>query len=75
MNCHMDMEFVAVWYETKYLTGINCKWAMKPGSRIVHYTDGIIYKASNITDAIVERLISENPEYEQCFTKLTEGTK
>ena len=72
-NCHMDMEFVELWYQTKYLTGKVYKWAMTPGARIVHYGDGVIYKAANMTDEIAERLMDENPEYAQCFVNLTEG--
>ena len=72
-NCHMDMEFVELWYQTKYLTGKVYKWAMKPGVRIVHYGDGVIYKAANMTDEIAERLMAENPEYAQCFVNLMEG--
>ena len=72
-NCHMDVEFVELWYQTKYLTGKVYKWAMKPGARIVHYGDGVIYKAANMTDEIAERLMDENPEYAQCFVNLTEG--
>lgn len=69
-NCHMDMEFLELWYRTKYLTGVVSKWAMKPGARIVHYKDGIIYKAANMTDEIAERLISENPAYAEQFIQL-----
>lgn len=69
-NCHMDMEFLELWYRTKYLTGVVSKWAMKPGARIVHYKDGIIYKAANMTDEIAERLISENPAYAEQFVQL-----
>lgn len=72
-NCHMDMEFVELWYQTKYLTGKVYKWAMMPGARIVHYGDGVIYKAANMTDEIAERLMAENPEYAHCFVNLTEG--
>lgn len=71
-NCHMDMEFVNVWYETKYLTKVVYKWAMKPGARIVHYVDGVIYKAANMTDEIAERLIKENPAYAEQFINLME---
>ena len=69
-NCHMDMEFVELWYQTKYLTKVVYKWAMKPGARIVHYADGTIYKAANMTDAIAERLIKENPAYAEQFISL-----
>ena len=69
-NCHMDMEFVELWYQTKYLTGQVYKWAMKPGARIVHYADGVIYKAANMTDEIAERLIKENPAYAEQFVQL-----
>lgn len=72
-NCHMDMEFVELWYQTKYLTGKVYKWAMKSGARIVHYGDGVIYKAANMTDEIAERLMVENPEYAHCFINITEG--
>lgn len=72
-NCHMDMEFVNLWYVEKYLTGKVYKWAMMPGARIVHYGDGVIYKAANMTDEIAERLMAENPEYAHCFINITEG--
>ena len=71
-NCHMDMEFVNLWYETKYLTKVVYKWAMKPGARIVHYVDGVIYKAANMTDEIAERLVQENPAYAEQFINLME---
>ena len=71
-NCHMDMEFVNLWYETKYLTKVVYKWAMKPGARIVHYVDGVIYKAANMTDEIAERLMQENPAYAEQFINLME---
>ena len=71
-NCHMDMEFVELWYQTKYLTGKVYKWAMKPGTRIVHYVDGVIYKAANMTDEIAERLMQENPAYAEQFINLME---
>ena len=71
-NCHMDMEFVELWYQTKYLTGKVYKWAMKPGARIVHYVDGVIYKAANMTDEIAERLMQENPAYAEQFINLME---
>ncbi len=71
-NCHMDMEFVELWYQTKYLTGKVYKWAMKPGTRIVHYVDGTIYKAANMTDEIAERLMQENPAYAEQFINLME---
>lgn len=71
-NCHMDMEFVELWYQTKYLTKVVYKWAMKPGARIVHYVDGVIYKAANMTDAIAERLMQENPAYAEQFINLME---
>ena len=69
-NCHMDMEFVELWYQTKYLTKVVSKWAMKPGARIVHYADGTIYKAANMTDEIAERLVKENPAYAEQFVQL-----
>ena len=69
-NCHMDMEFLEMWYQTKYLTKVVSKWAMKPGARIVHYVDGVIYKAANMTDEIAERLIKENPAYAEQFVQL-----
>ena len=69
-NCHMDMEFLELWYRTKYLTKVVSKWAMKPGARIVHYGDGVIYKAANMTDEIAERLIKENPAYAELFVQL-----
>ena len=71
-NCHMDMEFVNLWYETKYLTKVVYKWAMKPGARIVHYVDGVIYKSANMTDEIAERLMQENPAYAEQFINLME---
>ena len=71
-NCHMDMEFVNLWYETKYLSKVVYKWAMKPGARIVHYVDGVIYKAANMTDEIAERLMEENPAYAEQFINLME---
>lgn len=69
-NCHMDMEFLETWYQTKYLTKVVSKWAMKPGARIVHYVDGVIYKAANMTDEIAERLMKENPAYAEQFVQL-----
>lgn len=69
-NCHMDMEFLSSWYETKYLTKIVYKWAMKPGARIVHYVDGVVYKSANMTDKIAERLMKENPAYADCFVEI-----
>lgn len=69
-NCHMDMEFLEMWYLNKYLTRVVSKWAMKPGARIVHYVDGVIYKAANMTDEIAERLIKENPAYAELFVQL-----
>lgn len=69
-NCHMDMEYLELWYQTKYLTKVVSKWAMKPGARIVHYVDGVIYKAANMTDEIAERLIKENPAYAEQFVQL-----
>ena len=69
-NCHMDMEFLSLWYETKYLTKIVYKWAMKPGARIVHYVDGVVYKPANMTDKIAERLMKENPAYADCFVEI-----
>lgn len=69
-NCRMDMEYLELWYQTKYLTKVVSKWAMKPGARIVHYGDGVIYKAANMTDEIAERLIKENPAYAELFVQL-----
>lgn len=69
-NCHIDMEFLSRWYETKYLTKVIYKWAMKPGARIVHYVDGVVYKSANMTDAIAERLMKENPAYAECFVEI-----
>ena len=69
-NCHMDMEYLSLWYETKYLTKIVFRWAMKPGARIVHYVDGVVYKSANMTDAIAERLMTENPAYAECFVEI-----
>ena len=69
-NCPMDMEYLSLWYETKYLTKIVYKWAMKPGARIVHYVDGVVYKPANMTDKIAERLMVENPAYADCFVEI-----
>lgn len=69
-NCHMDMEFLEMWYQTKYLTKVVSKWAMKPGARIVHYVDGVIYKAANMTDDIAERLMKENAAYAEQFVRI-----
>lgn len=69
-NCHIDMEYLSLWYETKYLTKVVYKWAMKPGARIVHYVDGIVYKPANMTDEIAERLMKENPAYADCFVEI-----
>ena len=69
-NCHMDMEYLELWYQTKYLTKVVSKWAMKPDARIVHYVDGVIYKAANMTDEIAERLTKENPAYAEQFVQL-----
>lgn len=69
-NCHMDMELLSLWYETKYRTKVVYKWAMKPGARIVHYVDGIVYKSANMTDEIAERLMRENPAYAEHFVKI-----
>lgn len=69
-NCHMDMEYLSSWYETKYLAKIVYKWAMKPGVRITHYVDGVIYKSANMTDKIAERLMKENPAYADCFVEI-----
>lgn len=69
-NCHMDMEFLSSWYETKYRAKIVYKWAMKPDARIVHYVDGVVYKSANMTDEIAERLMKENPAYAECFVEI-----
>ena len=69
-NCHMDMEYLSLWYETKYLTKVVYRWAMKPGARIVHYVDGVVYKSANMTDEIAERLMNENPVYAECFVEI-----
>lgn len=69
-NCRMDMEFLELWYQTKYLTKVVSKWAMKPGARIVHYVDGVIYKAANMTDDIAERLMKENAAYAEQFVQI-----
>lgn len=69
-NCRMDMEYLSLWYETKYLTKVVYRWAMKPGARIVHYVDGVVYKSANMTDAIAERLMTENPAYAECFVEI-----
>lgn len=71
-KCHMDMEYLELWYTTKYLTKVSYKWAMKPGARIVHYGDGVIYKSANMTDEIAERLMKENPAYKEQFVNLME---
>lgn len=71
-NCHMDMEYLHLWYVEKYLTGKVYKWAMKPGARIVHYVDGVIYKSANMTDEIAERLMKENPAYAEQFVNILE---
>ena len=71
-NCHMDMEYLNLWYVEKYLTGKVYKWAMKPGARIVHYADGVIYKSANMTDEIAERLMKENPAYAEQFVNILE---
>ena len=70
-NCHLDKEFVALWYEKKYLSGVHCRWIFKAGARITHYGDGKIYRGSNITDEIAERLMKENPAYADLFIDLT----
>lgn len=72
-NCHMDMEYLSLWYETKYLTKEVYRWAMKPGARIVHYVDGVVYKSTNMTDKIAERLMNENPAYAECFVEINKG--
>lgn len=69
-NCRMDMEYLSSWYETKYLTKVVYRWAMKPGARIVHYVDGVVYKSANMTDKIAERLMNENPAYAECFVEI-----
>lgn len=69
-TCHMDMEYLTLWYETKYLTKVVYRWAMKPGARIVHYVDGVVYKSANMTDKIAERLMRENPAYAECFVEI-----
>ena len=69
-NCHMDMEYLSLWYETKYLAKVVYKWAMKPDARIVHYVDGVVYKPANMTDEIAERLMKENPAYADCFVEI-----
>lgn len=71
-NCHMDMEYLNLWYVEKYLTGKVYRWAMKPGARIVHYADGVIYKSANMTDEIAERLMKENPAYAEQFVNILE---
>lgn len=69
-NCPMDMDYLSLWYETKYLTKEVYRWAMKPDARIVHYVDGIVYKSANMTDKIAERLMVENPAYADCFVEI-----
>lgn len=69
-NCRVDMEYLTLWYETKYLTKVVYRWAMKPGARIVHYVDGVVYKGANMTDEIAERLMTENPAYAECFVEI-----
>ena len=66
-SCHMDMEYLSLWYENKYKTGIHDKWAMVIGQSIVHYGDGVVYTPRNITDEIAERLMAENPAYVELF--------
>ena len=70
--CHFDREFVNLWYEKKYLTGIQQKWAMQKGASIVHYGDGVIYTARNITDEIAERLMNEDESYKSVFVEIKE---
>ena len=70
-NCHLDKEFATLWYETKYLSGVHCRWIFIPKGSITHYGDGKIYRGSNITDAIAERLMKENPAYKELFIDLT----
>ena len=43
---------------------------MKPGARIVHYVDGVVYKSANMTDEIAERLMTENSAYAECFVEI-----
>lgn len=71
-NCHMDSEFVEKWYNTKYITGIHNRYVLPKGVTITHYKDGIVYKNTNITDEIAERLIKENKQYKKLFIDLGE---
>ena len=71
-NCHMDSEFVEKWYNTKYITGVHNRYVLPKGVTITHYEDGIVYKNTNITDEIAERLIKENKQYKKLFIDLGE---
>ena len=71
-NCHMDSEFVEKWYNTKYITGIHNRYVLPKGVTITHYEDGVVYKNTNITDEIAERLIKENKQYKKLFIDLGE---
>ena len=71
-NCHLDSEFVSKWYEKQIVSGIHIRYVLPKGATITHYGDGIIYKSTNITDAIAIRLMDENPEYKKIFIDLGE---
>ena len=71
-KCHLDSEFVEKWYQTKYLTGIHNRYVLPKGVTITHYVDGIVYKNTNITDEIAERLMKENEAYRKLFIDLGE---
>lgn len=68
--CHMDRTYAKRWYEDHYLTGIHVRYVMKPGMSINHVADGVVYRAFNCTDAIAERLMSENRAYIAYFDDL-----
>lgn len=69
-GCHFDREYVNLWYEKKYITGVQQKWAMQKGSSITHYGDGVIYTSRNMTDEIAERLMKENEGYKTVFVEI-----
>jgi hypothetical protein len=68
--CHMDKAYAKRWYQEHYLTGVHVRYVMKPGLSINHVADGIVYRAFNCTDAIAERLMSENKAYSAYFEDL-----
>ena len=71
-KCHLDSEFVEKWYQTKYISGVHNRYVLPKGVTITHYVDGIIYKNTNITDEIAERLMEENEAYRKLFIDLGE---